>query len=64
MRREEDRLVFSKMLSECGKNEDYVKATNSNDEYFSAGSLFMVLILQQQKMITDQVSKLRTSKKV
>jgi hypothetical protein len=48
--REENRLLFSKMLSECKKNEDLVRAANSKDEFFLAESLFMVLILQQQKL--------------
>jgi hypothetical protein len=39
--REENRLVFSKMLTECKENEDYVRAVNSKDEHFSAESLFM-----------------------
>jgi hypothetical protein len=39
--REENRLVFSKMLSECRENEDYIKAVSSKDECFSAESLFM-----------------------
>jgi hypothetical protein len=56
--KEEDRLVFSKMLSECRENEDYIKAACSKDEYFSAESLFMVLILQQQKMINELVGKI------
>jgi hypothetical protein len=34
--REENRLLFSKMLSECRENERNVKAANSKDEYFSA----------------------------
>jgi hypothetical protein len=33
---------------ECWENEDYVRAANSKGEYFSAESLFIVLILQQQ----------------
>ncbi|MFL6315161.1 MAG: hypothetical protein ACJ71P_02405 [Nitrososphaeraceae archaeon] len=45
--REENRLIFSKMLSEC-KEEYYIKAATSKDEFFSAESLFIVLILQQQ----------------
>ena len=44
--RKENRLLFNKMLSECKENEDLVRAANSKDEYFSAESLFMVLILQ------------------
>jgi hypothetical protein len=55
--RKENRLRLSKMLSECTENEDYVKAVSSKDEYFSAESLFMVLILQQQKMINELIAK-------
>ena len=53
--REENRLLFSKMLSECKQNED---------EYFSAESLFMVLVLQQQKMINELIGKVSEWKKV
>src|SRR4051812_18742672 len=53
--REENRLLFNKMLSECTENEDYATAASSKDEYFSAESLFMVLILQQQKMINELI---------
>jgi hypothetical protein len=35
--------LFSKMLTECGQNEDYIRAAVSKDEYFSAESLFMIL---------------------
>ena len=38
--REENRLLFNKMLSEC--NENLIRAANSKDEYFSSESLFMV----------------------
>jgi hypothetical protein len=55
--REENGLIFSKMLSECRENEDYIRAANSKDEYFSAELLFMVLILQQQKMINELIAK-------
>ncbi|MFL6319919.1 MAG: hypothetical protein ACJ71K_21905 [Nitrososphaeraceae archaeon] len=55
--REENRLLFNKMLSECRENEDYIRAANSKDEYFSAELLFMVLILQQQKMINELIAK-------
>jgi hypothetical protein len=35
--REEDRLLFKKMLDECVENEDYARAAGSKDEeYFSA----------------------------
>jgi hypothetical protein len=58
--REENTLLFSKMLFEC---RDNANAINFKDEHFSAESLFMVLILQQQKMITELVKKLKNSKK-
>jgi hypothetical protein len=37
------------MLSECKENQDFIRAANSKDEFYSTESLFMVLILQQQK---------------
>ena len=55
--REENRLLFSKMLSECKQNEDYMKAASSKDEFLSAESLFIVLILQQQKMINELITR-------
>ena len=56
--REEDALLFGKMLSECGQNKDYIRAVSSKGEYYSAESFFMVLILQQQKMINELIAKL------
>jgi hypothetical protein len=41
---EENRLVFNIMLCEC-RHEDLVRAFSSKDEFLSAESLFMVLIL-------------------
>jgi hypothetical protein len=61
--KEDNRLLFNRMLSECGENEDYVRAASSRDKYFSAESLFMVLILQQQKMITELIAKVSEYKK-
>ena len=43
--REENATLFKKMLTECEQNEGHIGAANSKDEYFSAESLFMVLIL-------------------
>jgi hypothetical protein len=40
-----------------------VRAANSKDEYFSAESLFIVLILQQQKLINELISKVSERKK-
>ena len=61
--REENRHLFNKILYECKENEDLVKAANSKDEYFSAESLFIVLILQQQKLINELISKVSEWKK-
>ena len=51
------------MFSECKENEDYIKAANCKDEFLSAESLFMVLILQQQKMINELIAKVSERKK-
>jgi hypothetical protein len=51
------------MLSECKENEDFVRAANSKDEYFSAESLFMALILQQQKTVKELIAKVSERKK-
>jgi hypothetical protein len=61
--REEDRLLFNKMLSECKENEDLVRAANCKDEFYSAESLFMALILQQQKTINELIAKVSERKK-
>ena len=56
--REEDRILFNKMLNEYQK-EEYTKASNAKGEYNSATeSLFMVLIFQQQKMISKLIDKI------
>jgi hypothetical protein len=41
--REEDRLLFSKMLSECKENEDLVRAVNSKDEFYLCKCVLIVL---------------------
>ena len=51
------------MLSECREDEDLARATNSKDEFYSAESLFMVLILQQQKTINQLISKVSELKR-
>jgi hypothetical protein len=60
--REENRLLFNKMLSKCKENEDLVRAANSKDEFFSAESLFMALILQQQKIINELIGNVSKQK--
>jgi hypothetical protein len=56
--REEDRILFKKMLNECQKEEEYGKAFKAKGEYNSAESLFMALIFQQQKLISQLIDKL------
>jgi hypothetical protein len=51
------------MVSECRENEDYATAASSKNEYFSADSLFMVLILQQQNMINKLIAKVSERKR-
>jgi hypothetical protein len=46
------------MLNECQKEEEYSKAFNAKGEYYSAESLFMALIFQQQKMISQLIDEL------
>ena len=55
--REEDRILFNKMLNECREQEEYREAFKSKGEYYSTESLFMALILQQQKFISKLIDK-------
>ncbi|MDQ4056658.1 MAG: hypothetical protein M3156_04485 [Thermoproteota archaeon] len=56
--REEDSILFKKMLNECQKEEEYSKAFNTKGKYNSTESLFMALIFEQQKMISKLIYKL------
>ena len=55
--REENRLLFRKMLSRSRKSE-YVSCVKAKGENFSAEALFLILILEQQKMIIELITKL------
>jgi hypothetical protein len=55
--REEDRILFKKMLNECQKEEEYSKASDAKGKYNSTESLFLALIFQQQKMISKLIHK-------
>jgi hypothetical protein len=55
--REEDALLFDMMLSECAHNKDYLRTANCKGEGYSTESLFMLLVLQQQKMINELINK-------
>jgi hypothetical protein len=56
--REENRILFNKVLSECLSDGQYLNAVNSKGENYSTESLFMSLILQQQRMISQLIAKL------
>jgi hypothetical protein len=56
--REEDALLFNEMLFECGQNKDYIRGVISKGENYSSESLFMLLVLQQQKMINELIDRL------
>jgi hypothetical protein len=51
----ESALLFDEMLSECRHNRDCIRAVSSKDECYSAGSLFMLLVLQHQMMIKELI---------
>ena len=55
--REEDSILFNKMLNECQK-EEYTKASDAKGKYNSTTeSLFMALIFQEQKLIGNLIDK-------
>jgi hypothetical protein len=58
--RQPNTSLFNKMLSEYLENkEEYVSAFRSRESQYSAESLFMALIFQQQKMISKLIQQLR-----
>ena len=54
--REENRILFHQMLDKCRKSK-YFKCVNAKGENYSAESLFLILILEQQKMINDLLER-------
>lgn len=53
--------LFNKMLKECLENEEYEEAFKSKGPQFSAESLFIALIFQQQKMISRLIESLNSN---
>jgi hypothetical protein len=51
--REENRILFHEMLNECRKYGDAAIAKGDN---YSTESLFLALLLQQQKMINQLIA--------
>ena len=61
--RQPNATLFNKMLTECLENEEYAAAFKTKGPQNSAESLFMVLIFQQQKMISGLIEKIQNSEK-
>ena len=61
--RQPNATLFDKMLTECLENEEYAAAFKTKGPQNSAESLFMVLIFQQQKMISKLIEKIQNSQK-
>jgi hypothetical protein len=64
--REENAILFDQMLKECQDNEckevQFANAVKAKGEPFPAESLFMTLILLQQRMISKLIQKLSNMK--
>jgi hypothetical protein len=56
--RQPNATLFNKMLTECLENEEYAAAFKTKGPQDSAESLFMVLIFQQQKMISKLIKEI------
>ena len=61
--RQPNATLFNKMLTQCLENEEYAAAFKTKGPQDSVESLFMVLILQQQKMISKLIEQIQTSQK-
>jgi hypothetical protein len=59
--RKENRILFEEMLSNCKKKE-YIDCVNTKGENFSTEALFLILIFEQQKIISELIAKLRQVK--
>ena len=61
--RQPNATLFNEMLTECLENEEYAAAFKTKGPQDSAESLFMVLIFQQQKMISKLIEKIQYSQR-
>jgi hypothetical protein len=50
--------LFNQMLKECLENEEYEEAFKTKGQQYSAESLFVALIFQQQKTISRLLDSL------
>jgi hypothetical protein len=51
------------MLKEYLENEEYASAFKTKGSQYSTESLFMALIFQQQKMISELINKIDSDQK-
>jgi hypothetical protein len=56
--RKPNATLFNKMLIECLESEEYASAFKTKGPQYSTESLFMALILQQQKIISELINKI------
>jgi hypothetical protein len=56
--RQPSATLFNKMLTECLESEEYAEAFKSKGPQDSVESLFMALILQQQKLINKLIKEI------
>ena len=60
--RKPNATLFNKMLTECLENEEeYASASKTKGSQYSAESLFIALIFQQQKMINELIERMRSN---
>jgi hypothetical protein len=62
--REPNATLFNKMLTECLDNEEYASAFKTKGPRYSTESLFMALIFQQQKMISELIKKIGSGQEI
>jgi hypothetical protein len=62
--RKPNAILFNKMLTECLENEEYASASKTKGPQYSVESLFMALIFQQQKMISELIKKISSHQKI
>ena len=56
--RKPNATLFNKMLTECLENEEYASAFKTKGPQYSAELLFIALVFQQQKMISELIKKI------
>ena len=62
--REPNATLFNKMLKECLEDEEYASASKTKGPQYSAEPLFMALIFQQHKMISELIKKIGSGQKI